>query len=388
MFSTIKSRNIHVHRALKNNLEEIFSFSKKPFTVQMPPKERVATFLLSLSDELLNLMMRHVSVYDLYVLWHTCGRLRPLADRRIKQASLSDEGHSAMMTCVHGLNVGKPWDYVCGKATCRTAYATIKTARARTKYFLEKKHFAMLRTAIVWEGSGYTRGYRELRSPVKHYLLVDVKSLSEKTKIDVQQKQQNRAKSFDKALTKAGLKAADYAQERAEHVANHKKTTLKERVARCVAACTAAKHLEELYDNLPLHLYALSDTFACVELAAKGEINEVRMLARLERQHTLCAALAALKLELRSDSRLCEQYILGDNTLAPGVIANEMAIMKWLYQHTNYNRRVQQEAEAEFARYEMFRDERPSAHEIYADARAHVKALYLKRNKPTTWPWL
>ena len=106
--------------------------------------------------------------------------------------------------------------------------------------------------------------------------------------------------------------------------------------------------------------------------------------AFMERKTQLVAELAVLGLDRRADSRLCRAFEAGtpiSGFATPKRIADEMALMRWLHNHTNYRQELQRKVAT-------LRDEEGHYYEgINADARDTVKAMR-KFQPPTTWPWL
>lgn len=101
------------------------------------------------------------------------------------------------------------------------------------------------------------------------------------------------------------------------------------------------------------------------------------------RVKALLVKLEANGLHLRDDSRICKAYlqaapICGFET--PTEIAHEMAFMRWLHEHTDYEMKVEcmvQELRAQNdSRYYCG---------IYSDARHLAKREF---DAPKTWPWM
>ena len=96
----------------------------------------------------------------------------------------------------------------------------------------------------------------------------------------------------------------------------------------------------------------------------------------------LVAALAALGLERRIDSRLCAAFEAGtplNGFETAERVATEMAFMRWLHTCTDYERRVEdavEELQEEIGRFY------PG---IYQEAREGVKR---EMQPPLVWPWL
>jgi hypothetical protein len=108
------------------------------------------------------------------------------------------------------------------------------------------------------------------------------------------------------------------------------------------------------------------------------------------RTEELKTALEKVGLELRSDSRLCQGYIENklDQEWTLDEIVSMCAEMRWLYQYTDYKKKldqaVQDEAEA-IAEWEGWHGAHRKA---YDEVEPEVRHKVLKSHpKPSIWPW-
>lgn len=67
-----------------------------------------------------------------------------------------------------------------------------------------------------------------------------------------------------------------------------------------------------------------------------SKLKSQRIVRETVRTEELVGALSQLGLELRSDSRLCEEYIAGKSDQTVEEIATVMAEMDWYFSHTDY----------------------------------------------------
>lgn len=108
--------------------------------------------------------------------------------------------------------------------------------------------------------------------------------------------------------------------------------------------------------------------------------------ARKERADTLRAALAALGLERRNDSRLSDAFEEGaplHGFQTAEAVASEMALMRYLHEYTDYSNELEWEVER------LHEQEGHFYRGIYGDARTRVKAKFTRRGAvPLQWPWL
>ena len=120
-------------------------------------------------------------------------------------------------------------------------------------------------------------------------------------------------------------------------------------------------------------LKAVQAAVAEAEAAARAKQARIDELAR---------ALAALGLERRADSRLCDAFEAG--APVPGFataerVAREMALMHWLHKYTDFEARVEREVEA------LRREAGHYFAGINREAHESAKAGF---RRPERWPWL
>lgn len=112
---------------------------------------------------------------------------------------------------------------------------------------------------------------------------------------------------------------------------------------------------------------------------------------RDERKKTLEDELSKLNLSLRYDSRLCSCYISGQTSedWTAAKVANECALMHWLYNFTDYEERCQAAAMEEF-RVGWFHSGRHFADYLKRRVYPTIKESIIKDSEGEldTWPWM
>ena len=99
--------------------------------------------------------------------------------------------------------------------------------------------------------------------------------------------------------------------------------------------------------------------------------------APLAREMVLRMKLREAQLDIRGDSHLCRDYILGTSEFLVDEIISRMCIMRYLYNYTQYltiKRQVYSELQGPVARG-------------YVSNEARTRALRL-HPPPAVWPWL
>lgn len=108
------------------------------------------------------------------------------------------------------------------------------------------------------------------------------------------------------------------------------------------------------------------------------------------RRSELEAALTVVGVAWRDDSKLLSRYV--DGTLVGGwtveEIAGEMALMRWLREHTDYSDKLERTKRNKF--YEMTKKKGVTPyegiwHDIYDMCEPKVRKMY---RRPAVWPWL
>lgn len=101
----------------------------------------------------------------------------------------------------------------------------------------------------------------------------------------------------------------------------------------------------------------------------------------MSRAEHLKECLETLKLELREDSVICNNYINGSDQKTTDTIVHEMAIMHWLHNYTTYKRDVERMVD------HLLKTE--GVHKgIWRRASHHVKAYLVACRWPEQWPWM
>jgi hypothetical protein len=142
----------------------------------------------------------------------------------------------------------------------------------------------------------------------------------------------------------------------------------------------------------PMRLYMLVDVLArmgdrdVVLLKEKKQQSlqkrrQKKEQLETERRQTLEKALQQVGVEWRNDSELCEMYVSSQKTCWElEQIVEEMALMKYLHNYTDYRNRLEKEVE------NLCQGEGYYYQGIWKEASETVKRQYYPL--PTTWPWL
>lgn len=99
-----------------------------------------------------------------------------------------------------------------------------------------------------------------------------------------------------------------------------------------------------------------------------------------DRQKRLEASLSELKLQIRTDSQMCREYIQGKDISLDDVV-QEMATMHYLYQYTTYKQDLEKAVEYLINSKGAFRG-------VWRMAAQAAKLIHVSRGMPTTWPWM
>lgn len=120
----------------------------------------------------------------------------------------------------------------------------------------------------------------------------------------------------------------------------------------------------------------------------KEKLLRAKRQAQAARKKELVALLKTKRLELRADSKLCENYIKGENDdyWTPRRIVRRMCQMKYLYEYCNYKKHLNNAYEECRYDYDFRGRERIDYIESIAEENA-LKSVGLK-DWPTKWPWL
>ena len=110
---------------------------------------------------------------------------------------------------------------------------------------------------------------------------------------------------------------------------------------------------------------------------------------RDERKNALQDELNKLNLSLRYDSRLCSCYISGQTSAdwTAALVANECALMHWLYNFTDYQERCRV-AMIEESRVGWFHSGRHFADYLKRRVYPTIKERIIKDSQLDTWPWM
>ena len=111
--------------------------------------------------------------------------------------------------------------------------------------------------------------------------------------------------------------------------------------------------------------------------------------SRDERKNALEDELSKLNLSLRYDSRLCSCYISGQTSAdwTAALVANECALMHWLYNFTDYEERCRVAATEE-SRVGLFHSGRHFADYLKRRVYPTIKERIIKDSQLDTWPWM
>lgn len=109
-----------------------------------------------------------------------------------------------------------------------------------------------------------------------------------------------------------------------------------------------------------------------------------------ERRSDLVYKLSEVGLKIRSDSRLCDNYING--TLSKDWkledVVEMCCLMNWLYNYTDYKKKLKEKLDDELSFYKNF-GERYYFPDIYEGVESSVRDEIIEKNGgiPDTWPW-
>jgi len=109
-----------------------------------------------------------------------------------------------------------------------------------------------------------------------------------------------------------------------------------------------------------------------------------KIIDNKERTKLLKTALKIYNLNIRSDSKLCSNYLNGDNQYTANEIALIMKQMEWFFNNTNYKQILSNLFNNSRHKYEYY--ERPDPTELSADAKRKALNEYLKTHKKNMLP--
>lgn len=152
-------------------------------------------------------------------------------------------------------------------------------------------------------------------------------------------------------------------------------------------------------------LYLKSDIEALAEKKHNGKLEDLKKEKEIKkknrrnnkeqliekRRNELKEAMSKKKLKIRSDSRLCDNYINGtlNKEWTLDDVVDMCCEMHWLYNYTNYKKRLDKELSEEINFYKEW-GERYHFPTVYEDVESDIREEIIEDNGgyPNIWPWL
>ena len=266
--------------------------------------------------------------------------------------------------------------YDCSRADDK--YKLITKTTAKKEYFLTDKHLSTL------QNTTRANPHYKCASEMVLFLLDDIVDLAEKIHgeggIEKKEKEREHRRLKRIAIKEATERSMEEKEKGEEKIIkiqfdelcdHYRRKGIDDNVIRNFNR--NSKYLKQCLFNVDLFLESLDKHF-------KGITSEKA------RRWLIIEALELKGLKLRSDSRLCEMYIDGDNDWTVKEIVDEMARMRYLYEYTNYQKTFSKEFNK---RVEMLSCYNGYYSGIKKDAREEIEDDIKDRFKvPKVWPWL
>ena len=136
-------------------------------------------------------------------------------------------------------------------------------------------------------------------------------------------------------------------------------------------------NIKRFCENNNIHI---DNTFNLFNKLFYSECGEKEVIRLITRRNNLKQALEKYNLEIRGDSKLCQQYLDGGGVHTAEQLALIMKQMEWFINNTSYNGIMQylfdQHRENRFDYYD-----RPDPHEISREAKKIAFENYIKSNE-------